>query len=574
MNREVTGVVRRMPIGMEDFGDVIREGFYYVDKTSLIRQVIERPGQVKLYTRPRRFGKTLNISMLKHFLEVGQDPALFDGLKIAGERKFCADHQGQYPVISVSLKSVEGEDYRSAVNAFKAVIGEEAQRLAFLQTSERLSEADQRLFAQLTAVGEEDGLPYVMSDEALKGSLRLLSRLLKQHYGKKAVILIDEYDVPLEKAHLHGYYDAMVSLIRTIFMNSLKTNPNLAFAVLTGCLRISKESIFTGMNNLKVISVTSSQSAEMFGFTDEEVKTMLEDYGLSAHSEEIRRWYDGYLIGRARVCCPWDVVNYVSDLYYDDEKRPVNYWANSSGNDPVREFVEIAGGATVQEIERLIDGEHIHRVIEEDITYRDLDRSIDHLWSVLFSTGYLTGRVEDDGKTYELSIPNEEVRALFVSQILEWFRDSVRRDTRSAEEFYRAILSGQPEEMERILTNLLQRSISVRDIYSNRRIRENFYHGFLLGLLSAYPGISSNAESGDGYSDITVRDGSRMSGAVLELKYAESDSLAVMERESERALEQIDRLHYDAGLRRTGIRTIYRYGISFNRKLSCVRMHR
>ncbi|MEE3420325.1 MAG: AAA family ATPase [Lachnospiraceae bacterium] len=565
-------MVKRLPIGMDDFGDVIRDGCYYVDKTMLIRHVIERAGQVKLYTRPRRFGKTLNMSMLLHFLEIGQDSTLFANLEIARDKEFCQTHEGQYPVIFISLKSVEGEDYRSAVNALKAVIGTEALRFQFLRTSDQLSDADKNLYAQLIAVGEEDGLPFAMSDQALNGSLQLLTRLLAKHFGKKAVILIDEYDVPLDKAHLHGYYDPMVTLIRTIFLNAMKTNTSLAFAVLTGCLRISKESIFTGMNNLKVYSMTSGQGNEMFGFTDTEVDNLLSAYGLNKCKQEVREWYDGYRIGGTRVYCPWDVVNFCNDIYYGEENRPINYWANSSGNDLVRGFVAIASGSTVQEIELLIDGEHIHKEIEENVTYRDLDSSVDHLWSVLFSTGYLTGDVENDGKTYDLCIPNEEVRSLFVSQILKWFRDKVRRDTKSASDFYHAILNGQPKEMERILTNLLQRSISIRDIYTNKKIRENFYHGFILGLLTAYPEITSNAENGDGYSDITVRDGNQMVGAILELKYSNSGTVTAMQKESQKALGQIEKLHYEDHLKRTGVDTIHKYGISFHKKLSCVLM--
>ena len=564
---------KKLPVGIENFEELIENNYYYVDKTLLIKDIINTGGKVTLFTRPRRFGKSLNMSMLEKFFNVEGDKSIFDGLEISKDKEFCDRYMGKYPVILISLKNVEGNSFKDAKDAFKLIIGNLASRFKFLRKDDQLDEEEINQYNQLIAVGGSGDTVYTMSDNALSGSLNLLSGLLCKHFNQKVIILIDEYYVPLDKARFHDYYDEMVTLIRNMFGAALKTNDNLAFAVLTGCLRISKESIFTGLNNFKVNSITSNTSDEAFGFTEENVRALLDYYELSSHASEIKKWYDGYKIGNSDIYCPWDVINYCSDLYSGNRKFPIDYWSNSSGNAIVRDFVKIATGETIGEIERLVAGETIQKKIKEDLTYRDIDNDIDNLWSVLFSTGYLTGTVdEDDGRTYNLYIPNLEVHELFVDQISTWFKYKVRGDLSSAEEFYNAMFEGNPEEMEYVLCDILGESISIRDTFSRDDLRENFYHGFILGLLQPYREVYSNRESGDGYPDVIVINKKLREAAILEFKYADSDDLHTMEKACNDALAQIENTNYASNPRFRVMKQVRKYGISFNKKTACVRM--
>lgn len=429
---------KKLPIGIEDFREIRNEGFYYVDKTGVIEQLLKSWGKVNLFTRPRRFGKSLNMSMLKAFLEIGNDRALFDGLKISDNKELCEKYMGQFPVISISLKSVEGLSFGAVCEALKTVIGTEALRFSFLEQSSALSEADKKMYRQLTDVGTSDRGFFAMTEEVLVSGLKILSMLLHRHYGRQVIFLIDEYDVPLDKAFQYGYYDKMVSLLRNMFGNVLKTNQDLYFAVLTGCLRISKESIFTGLNNLKVLTITDVRFDEYFGFTDTEVREMLEYYGLQRHYERIKEWYDGYLFGNTAVYCPWDVINYCDLLNADPVALPENYWANTSGNAIVRRFIDKANNQTKNEIERLIAGESIVKEIQQELTYNELDKTINNLWSVLFTTGYLTQKERVDSRKYRLAIPNREIHELFVLQIREWFQEETLSDVSKLNSFCEA----------------------------------------------------------------------------------------------------------------------------------------
>ena len=564
---------KKLPVGIENFEELIENNYYYVDKTLLIKDIINTGGKVTLFTRPRRFGKSLNMSMLEKFFNVEGDKSIFDGLEISKDKEFCDRYMGKYPVISISLKQVEGLNYKAAEDCMVSIIGDTALQYSFLKDSEKLSDAEKLHYNQLIHAGGAGENDYIMSNRTLEKGLFELSALLRKHFNQKVIILIDEYDVPLDKARFHDYYDEMVTLIRNMFGAALKTNDNLAFAVLTGCLRISKESIFTGLNNFKVNSITSNTSDEAFGFTEENVRALLDYYELSSHASEIKKWYDGYKIGNSDIYCPWDVINYCSDLYSGNRKFPIDYWSNSSGNAIVRDFVKIATGETIGEIERLVAGETIQKKIKEDLTYRDIDNDIDNLWSVLFSTGYLTGTVdEDDGRTYNLYIPNLEVHELFVDQISTWFKYKVRGDLSSAEEFYNAMFEGNPEEMEYVLCDILGESISIRDTFSRDDLRENFYHGFILGLLQPYREVYSNRESGDGYPDVIVINKKLREAAILEFKYADSDDLHTMEKACNDALAQIENTNYASNPRFRVMKQVRKYGISFNKKTACVRM--
>ena len=563
---------KKLPVGIEIFNELIEKNYYYVDKTLLIKDIVNEGSKVTLFTRPRRFGKSLNISMLKNFFNIDGDKSIFEGLDISKDKEFCNKYMGKYPVISISLKGVNGRTFEEAVNRLRTIIGDETSRYKFLMNSSKLDEEDKNILGKLFAVDINGKTIYAMSNDEMISSLKTLTNLLFKHFGQRVILLIDEYDVPLDKAHVNGYYDDMVNLIRNMFENALKTNENLEFAVLTGCLRISKESIFTGLNNFKLNSITSNTFDEAFGFTENDIKTMLDYYELSDHADEIKEWYDGYKIGKSDIYCPWDVINYCSDLYTGNKIFPVDYWSNSSSNDIVREFVSIATGETISEIEKLVAGETIKKRVREDLTYRDIDDDIDNLWSVLFSTGYLTGTVEDDGRTYDLYIPNLEVHDLFVDQISRWFKNKVRMDTSSAEKFYHATLNGNCEVMEKVLCKILSKSISIRDTFVKKDIRENFYHGFMLGMLQPYPEIYSNREGGNGFSDILVVDDDADTAAILELKYSETDALDVMEKDCREALEQIEKMKYAENPRLRVIENIKKYGISFNKKIACVRM--
>ena len=554
---------KKLPIGIESFEEIRKEGFYYVDKTGVIGQLLEKWGKVNLFTRPRRFGKSLNMSMLKAFFEIGGDPALFEGLEISEKKELCEKYMGQFPVISISLKSVEGLSFTAAGDALKTVIGTEALRFSFLEESTVLSENDKKMYRQLTTVGTSETGLFDMSMGVLTSSLKTLALLLHKHYDKQVILLMDEYDVPLDKAFQYGYYDEMVSLIRNMFGNALKTNPNLYFAVLTGCLRISKESIFTGLNNLKVLTLTDVRFDEYFGFTDSEVKDMLKYYGLSEHYGEVKKWYDGYRFGNVEVYCPWDVINYCDLLKADPNALPQDYWSNTSGNAMVRRFIDKADTRTRDEIERLISGEEIVKEIHQDLTYNELDSSIENLWSVLFTTGYLTQRGCAGEYQYRLVIPNLEIKKLFIRQIREWFRDVSRKDGETLNQFCEAFPEQNTKKIEEIFSDYLWNTISIRDTASSKK--ENFYHGVLLGLLGYKSNwlVKSNAESGFGYSDILVEVPKNRTGIVIELKYAEDGN---MDAACEKALQQIEDRDYAAKLKDDGMRNIIKYGIACYKK--------
>ena len=549
---------KKLPVGIDSFEKLRREDFYYVDKTRLIIDLLKNWGEVNLFTRPRRFGKTLNMSMLKSFFEIGTDKTLFDGLAISEEKELCEAYMGKFPVVFVSLKDVDGLTFENAYGKLRDILRAEISRLSFLMQSEQIAEDDKYSFERF--LREQD------TPDDVQKSLKMLSGLLYQHYGQKVILLIDEYDVPLDKAFQHGYYKEMVALIRSLFSRALKTNDFLQFAVLTGCLRVSKESIFTGLNNFKVLSIADSRFDEHFGFTDAEVKQLLEDYGLSDHYDETKDWYDGYRFGHTDVYCPWDVINYVDLLRDDPQAEPQAFWINSSGNDLVKRFVDKADKTTQDEIERLIAGEAIEKAVRLELTYGEVDNSIDNLWSVLFTTGYLTqaGRVERG--VYKLIIPNREVREVFVFQIQEWFKNTVVRDEKPMQAFCQAFLDGNAEEIQRRLTIILGKMISILDTKAKDDQKENFYHGLLLGLLRSEPNwlILSNVESGEGFSDILIEPEDPDAGMVIEVKY--SPTLAGMESACQAAMAQIKEKHYDERLRNEGRENITAFGIAFWKK--------
>lgn len=553
---------KKIPVGIENFQDMRKFNFYYIDKTNLIEQLLDNWSKVTLFTRPRRFGKTLNMSMLRSFFELGTDKSLFDGLYISKNKELCEEHMGKYPVIFFSLKSVEGLKFENARYRIIEMIGREAQRYEFLAKSDKLSDNEKAQYKALIAL---DNGKYTMDDDILISGIQMLSHLLYKHYGQKTVILIDEYDVPLDKAFENGYYKEMVSLIRGIFGMALKTNDSLQFAVLTGCLRISKESIFTGLNNFEVLSILNTQYDEAFGFTDGEVKQILEDYDLSDHYPDVKEWYDGYHFGNTDIYCPWDVIRYCKNLCADPAALPEDFWSNSSGNAMVRRFIDKADIRTKNEIERLIAGEDIEKDISQELTYDEIDKSIENLWSVLFTTGYLTHKGCTESGRYRLAIPNKEVRNLFIRKIREWFRDVTRNDGKTLEEFCNAFVDRDPGKIEQIFGDYLWNTISIRDTATAKAKKENFYHGILLGLLGYKASwlIKSNAESGTGYSDILVEVPDNRTGIVIELKYAEDGD---MDSACSRALEQIEEKDYVDKLRQDGMRNFIRYGIACFKK--------
>ena len=553
---------KKLPVGIDSFEKIIRQDFYYVDKTEMIGELLRDWGEVNLFTRPRRFGKSLNMSTLQAFFETGCDAELFQGLKISQDRELCQKYMGQFPVISVSLKNIEGARYQDAVEALRNVIGLEAMRFSFLADSDRLTDSEKELYNGYTEVRNGS---FTMTESMITASLRNLSMLLFRHYGRQVILLIDEYDVPLDKAFQDGYYDAMVLLMRSMLGNGLKTNPNLYFAVLTGCLRIAKESIFTGLNNFNVLSVTSVQFDEYFGFTDEEVKEMLKYFDLSQHYDTVKEWYDGYLFGKQAVYCPWDVISYCKNLCADSSAMPEDYWSNTSSNSIVRRFIDKSGKQTKEEIERLIAGEAIVKEIKQELTYNELDKSIDHLWSVLFTTGYLTKRKRVDSRKYELMIPNREIRELFILQIQEWFADTAAADTNKLDELCRAFPEGNAEVIEKLFNDYLWNTISIRDTASAKEWKENFYHGILLGLLGHMGNwlVKSNEESGEGYSDILIEVPESRTGIVIEMKYAEEGRL---EYACRAALQQIEERKYSARLISDGMTSIVKYGIACYKK--------
>lgn len=545
---------KRLPVGIENFEKIRRDGFYYVDKTDLIKELLENWGEVNLFTRPRRFGKTLNMSMFQCFFEIGCDKSLFDGLRIAEESTLCETYMGKFPVISISLKGIDAADYETARNLMVKVVNEEARRFQFLTESSRLTDTDKMLFGQL--------LQKKMDDETLFCSLRELTELLRKHYEKQVIVLIDEYDVPLAKANELGYYDEMVRLIRGIFGSALKTNHNLYFAVLTGCLRVAKESIFTGVNNFNTFTTTDVDFDEYFGFTDAEVKEMLEEYQLGSSYEDVREWYDGYRFGNVDVYCPWDVICYVNKRRTDPALQPQNYWLNTSGNEVVRHFIEALGdGVTKTEMERLIGGEIVQKEIHEEMTYHDLYADMGNVWSVLFMTGYLTQRGRADGNLYNLVIPNREIRNIFTEQIMKMFQEQAEQDGETLGRFCDALEQGNAEEVERCFTGYMRKTVSIRDTFVRKATKENFYHGMLIGLLGFKEGwtVMSNREAGDGFSDIQILIDDAETGIVIEVKYAQNGDL---EAECQKALTQMRALHYEDGMRNAGMQKVFKYGIA------------
>lgn len=547
--------ILKLPVGIENFEDIRRSGFYYIDKTMLIEQTLNNWSKVTLFTRPRRFGKTLGMSMLRSFFEIGTDKSLFDGLYISQNKSLCAEHMGKYPVIFLTLKGVEGLTFAKAKSMLSEIIKDEADRHYILNSSETLTSVDRESFMKILTGNEEN----------IENSLKTLSRLLYKHYGQKVVILIDEYDVPLDKAYQNGYYHEMVSLIRGLFGQALKTNDYLQFAILTGCLRISKESIFTGLNNFKVLSIMDARFDEQFGFTDSEVEELLAAYNLDSHFTEIKEWYDGYHFGNADVYCPWDVINYVDLLRFEPTAKPQDFWSNSSGNALVRSFIDKADVQTKDEIERLIADECIEKEISQELTYDEIDKSIANLWSVLFTTGYLTKQgVTDDGKV-RLSIPNREIKNLFIKKIREWFSDTTANDGKTLEQFCNAFVDKDTEKIEELFGDYLWNTISIRDTAVAKDKKENFYHGILLGLLGYKASwlIKSNTESGTGYSDILVEVPNNRTGIVIELKYAENGD---MDAACDEALKQIEEKSYVDKLKQDGMRNFIKYGIACFKK--------
>ena len=561
--RSVGKVRKKLPIGIENFEEFFSEDFYYVDKTLFIKELLQNWGKVNLFTRPRRFGKSLNMSMLKCFFEIGRESAPFEGLKIEQEKELCEKYMGKFPVISISLKSVDGLTYDSAVASLKTVIGNEAGRFRFLKDSEKLSIEEKEAYARLIKIGSGEGGLYAMTENVAAASLKILSLLLEKHYGQKAILLIDEYDVPLDKAFQGGYYEEMVNLIRNLLGNALKTNDSLYFAVLTGCLRISKESIFTGLNNLKVHTISDIRYDEYFGFTNADVDALLDFYGLSSYKDTIRDWYDGYRFGDTDVYCPWDVINYCDELLAAPSTPPKNYWANTSGNDLIRRMLKNANLTTKNEVEELLNGGQITKRIKQELTYREIDDSAENVWSVLYATGYLTGmHVErEDADIFRLWLPNGEIRKLFYELVEDWFREMTRSDTSRISRFCAAFPAGDTDTIQEMLGDYLWDSISVRDTAVRRNMKENFYHGMLLGLLQNQDSwlVKSNAETGEGYSDISIQTPDR-TGIVIELKYADDGNL---EKACAEALTQIEEKKYAEGLKRRGMKKIIKYGIAF-----------
>ena len=550
----------KLPTGIDNFKKIRNGNYYYVDKTSLVEQILNNGSEVTLFTRPRRFGKSLNMSMLQSFFEIGKDKTLFDGLRISDNQELCEKYQGKFPVVSVSLKGINGATYEEARRFLIKTINEEARRLSVLSDSTELDETDHELLTQLKKKE--------MTNDSLVYSIRELTELLEKHYGSKVIVLIDEYDVPLAKANENGYYDEMVLLIRNLFENALKTNNSLKFAVLTGCLRIAKESIFTGLNNFKVYSITDKSFDETFGFTDAEVKELLRYYGQEKYYETVKEWYDGYRFGNVDVYCPWDVINFCSDHLADPGLEPKNYWANTSGNSVISHFIDSVGKPqklTRMELEQLVNGGIVQKEINSELTYKELYSSIDNLWSTLFMTGYLTQRGEPSGNRYNLVIPNREIRNIITNHILKMFKENVKDDGKTVSDLCDALLNQNPEKVELIFTEYMKKTISIRDTFAQKPTKENFYHGLLLGILGFKENwsVMSNRESGDGFGDILIRIEDEDVGIVIEVKYADDGNL---QGECEKALQQIIDIRYTEALEQEGIHTIIKYGIACYRK--------
>ena len=551
----------KLPVGIEDFREIRRKDFYYIDKTGLIEQLLDSWGKVNLFTRPRRFGKTLNMSMLRYFFETGTDKTLFEGLHISQRSDLCEEYMGKFPVVSLTLKGVDGWTFERAKNKLLKYIALEAERFNFLKNSDKLTDNEKQRYGALIRM--QDG-KYVMDEDTLESALQTLSELLYRHYGQKVIILIDEYDVPLDKAYQNDYYREMVVMIRSLFGEALKTNEFLQFAVLTGCLRVSKESIFTGLNNFKIFSITDLRFDEQFGFTEDEVEKMLKDYQLETHLASMKEWYDGYRFGDADIYCPWDVINRVDDLCDTPEAEPKCYWINSSGNALVKRFVSIANRTTQDEIERLIAGEPIEKSLRLDLTYDEIDKSIDNIWSVLFTTGYLTQVGMTEQGAYKLVIPNKEVRTVYISQIQEWFKQKIADNAEQMTSFWKAVEDGNAEEIERYLNRTLSNTISVFDTKAPEK--ENSYHTFLAGMLTGNTDwvVKSNVEAGEGFADIIIEPPNPDDGIIFELKYSKEAS--GLDKACERAIKQIRDRRYFEYLKNDGRYDMMFYGIAFYKK--------
>ena len=549
---------KKLPIGIENFEEIRKEDFYYIDKTGLIIELLHNWGAVNLFTRPRRFGKSLNMSMLEHFFSLDGDKSIFNGLKISKETALCEEYMGKYPVVSISLKGMDALNFERAFRMGARAVRRTAGEVQYLLESDKLSESDKLEYQSL--------LDSNMDESTFCDSLRILSEMLEKHHNTKVILLIDEYDVPLAKAHANGYYDQMISLIRSLLGEALKTNNSLKLAVLTGCLRISKESIFTGLNNLKVLTIADERFDEYFGFTDKEVRELLEYYDVTDHYEEVKIWYDGYQFGNEEVYCPWDVLNYCDSLLDDKEAQPENYWINTSSNDAVKRFIqESANYAAKREIESLVAGEVITKEIHQELTYPEVYQTIDNIWSLLFTTGYLTQRGKAEGRQMKLAIPNLEIRDIYVTQIMEFFKENVREDGDTLNRFCDALRNEDTENVEKIFTEYLRKTISIRDTAVKKEMKENFYHGVLLGILGVKNrwGISSNREMGEGYADILVEPDTGDIGIIIEVKYAHDGDLDGACKE---ALKQIEYTKYEDSLEDDGIENILKYGIACYKK--------
>ena len=553
----------KLPVGIEDFQEIRRLGFYYVDKTKLIEQLLESWGKVNFFTRPRRFGKTLNMSMLRCFFEIGTDRTLFDGLYISKNKQLCEEYLGKFPVIFLSLKGVDGHTFEKAKAKLVRLLALEAERFDFLKDSDKLTDNEKERYHALTRLYNGK---YSMDEESLEAGLQTLSELLFRYYGQKTIILIDEYDVPLDKAYQHGYYREMTALIRALFGEALKTNRFLQFAVLTGCLRVSKESIFTGLNNFKVLSITDSRFDEQFGFTEKNVRELLKAYHLEDHLEEVKEWYDGYRFGDADIYCPWDVINHVDRLCGEPGAQPQSYWLNTSGNELVKRFIDKANKTTRDEIERLIAGEAIEKSVRMELTYDEIDNHIDNLWSVLFTTGYLTQTGRTELGAYKLVIPNKEVREVYKLQIQEWFSHTVLSNTGQLTAFWTAVEEGNTESIEKYLNRTLSNSISVFDTKAPETEKENSYHTFLVGLLAGNSDwlVKSNVEAGEGFADIVVETENPDSGIIFELKY--SREAAGLDKACEKAIAQMKDRRYEEYLKNDGRHDLLFYGVAFYKK--------
>ena len=551
----------KLPVGIEDFREIRRKDFYYIDKTGLIEQLLDSWGKVNLFTRPRRFGKTLNMSMLRYFFETGTDKTLFEGLHISQRSDLCEEYMGKFPVVSLTLKGVDGLTFERAKNKLLKYIALEAERFNFLKNSDKLTDNEKQRYGALIRM--QDG-KYVMDEDTLESALQTLSELLYRHYGQKVIILIDEYDVLLDKAYQNDYYREMVVMIRSLFGEALKTNEFLQFAVLTGCLRVSKESIFTGLNNFKIFSITDSRFDEQFGFTEDEVEKMLKDYQLETHLASMKEWYDGYRFGDADIYCPWDVINRVDDLCDTPEAEPKCYWINSSGNALVKRFVSIDNRTTQDEIERLIAGEPIEKSLRLDLTYDEIDKSIDNIWSVLFTTGYLTQVGMTEQGAYKLVVPNKEVRTVYISQIQEWFKQKIADNAEQMTSFWKAVENGNAEEIEQYLNRTLSNTISVFDTMASEK--ENSYHTFLAGMLTGNTDwvVKSNVEAGEGFADIIIEPQNPDDGIIFELKYSKEAS--GLDKACERAIKQIRDRRYFEYLKNDGRYDMMFYGIAFYKK--------